>query len=367
MTKKIRVAIICGGKSAEHEVSLQSAANIVKAMDPNKFEAVIIGVDKTGCWHALEQQSFLENQGYVGVEAKVKQNRDLQIWPGHRQEILVADSQSTQVNLNDIDVVFPIIHGTFGEDGTLQGLLKLADLPFVGPDVLGSAVGMDKDVMKRLLIAANIPVAKAVTLRSHQRDKIYFEEIVAQLGLPLFVKPCNAGSSVGVSKVKSKEDFQQAINAAFRFDHKILIEEAIVGQELECAVLGNEKPEASIVGELILHHEFYSYEAKYIDAQGATVEIPAKIPVHISDKIRQLACKAFEVLECSGLARVDFFLTPDEKIYLNEINTLPGFTSISMYPMLWQASGLAYSKLIERLIELAIEKHQRDAKLDRVG
>jgi D-alanine-D-alanine ligase len=255
-----------------------------------------------------------------------------------------------------LDVIFPILHGPFGEDGTVQGLLKLAQIPFVGADVLGSAIGMDKDVMKRLLLQAGIPTARFLCAHRHCQDKLHFHEIVAALGLPFFVKPANLGSSVGISKVKAEKEFLPALEKAFQFDRKILIEEFIEGREIECAVLGNEYPIASLAGELIPTHEFYSYEAKYIDEKGAHFKIPAELSLECMSAVQQMAIDAFRILCCEGMARVDFFLKSSGALYVNELNTIPGFTKISMYPKLWESSGMPYSQLLDRLIQLAIER-----------
>jgi len=258
----------------------------------------------------------------------------------------------------NVDVVFPILHGPFGEDGTMQGLLKLANIPFVGAGVLGSAIGMDKDVMKRLLRDAGISVAQFLTLR--RQDTPDYNDVTKELGLPLFVKPANMGSSVGVSKVNNEADFIDAVKEAFKYDNKILIEENILGHEIECSVLGNESPIVSVPGEVIPRHEFYSYEAKYVDENGAGLEIPAKLSDEETDKIKSIALKTFKVLECEGFGHVDCFLTKEGKVYVNEINTIPGFTSISMYPKLWEASGISYSELIDKLIQLAIDRFQKE-------
>jgi D-alanine-D-alanine ligase len=260
-----------------------------------------------------------------------------------------------------VDVIFPILHGPFGEDGTLQGLLKLANIPFVGASVLGSAVGMDKDVMKRLLREAGILIGKFSTIKA---DNIpTYEKVIKNLGQPFFIKPANMGSSIGVSKVKEKKDYQKAIQEAFNYDGKIILEENIVGREIECAVLGNDDPAASIPGEIIPSHDFYSYEAKYLDENGARLEIPAKLSNQLVKKIQLLAIKTFEVLSCEGMSRVDCFLRENGDILVNEINTIPGFTSISMYPKMWEASGISYPDLIDKLIQLAFERFEEEKKL----
>ncbi|MCD6048390.1 MAG: ddlA [Gammaproteobacteria bacterium] len=361
MTSKKHLLILCGGQSSEHEVSLRSAANVYKAINPEKYDVSIVGIDLSGRWHKLNPKALLEHQGMTRVESKPKDIQDLVLNVGDTQDLIRAPSQALAIS--KIDMVIPVLHGPNGEDGSMQGLLRLMGLPFVGSDVLGSAVSMDKDVMKRLLRDAGVCQAKFLTFRDYQ--KVDFDAVVEALGLPFFVKPCNLGSSIGVSKVSSREEFDSALREAFLHDRKIIIEEAIKGREMECAVLGNENPKASVVGEIILHHDFYSYEAKYLDEKGATLEIPAKISSELSDKIRALAIKAYQVLECADLSRVDFFVTEDEKVYLNEINTFPGFTSISMYPMLWEAAGLPYTTLIESLIDLACARHEKDKLLKR--
>lgn len=314
--KKLRIGILFGGKSAEHEVSIQSAQNVIKALDKKKYQITPIKINKNGKF-------------------------DFRI-------------------LNNFDVIFPVLHGPFGEDGSMQGLLKLAGVPFVGAGVLGSAVGMDKDVMKRLLRDAGIPIGKFVTVKLG--EKINFNKIKKELGLPMFTKPANMGSSVGVSKVRNENEFKKAINQAFKFDTKIIVEEFIDGREIECAVLGNDYPVASIPGEIIANQEFYSYDAKYID-EGAVTVIPAKIDKKTKKKIQELAIKTFKALNCEGMGRVDFFLKKNGTVLVNEINTIPGFTNISMYPKMMEVSGIALPKLLDRLIELALERFEKEKKL----
>jgi D-alanine-D-alanine ligase len=362
-SKKITVGILFGGKSAEHEVSLQSAKNVYDAMDREKYCPVLIGIDKTGRWLLNEGSRFLLN-----AESPERISLDLSGDP----VALVPESGgalSSLKSLKDagtVDVVFPILHGPFGEDGTVQGLLKLADLPFAGSGVLGSAVGMDKDVMKRLLRDGGIPIGKFLALRSHEA-LLPFDEVVAALGLPFFAKPANMGSSVGVSKVHNEDEYRSAAAEAFLYDRKIILEEFIQGRELECAVLGNEEAAASMPGEVISSHEFYSYEAKYLDEKGAALEIPAKIPAAVAETVRSLALKTFHTLCCTGLSRVDFFLRekPGEaaEVLVNEINTMPGFTRISMYPKLWEAAGISYTELISRLIEFALADFEKEKRL----
>jgi D-alanine-D-alanine ligase len=358
-TRKIRVGILFGGKSAEHEVSLQSAKNIVSAIDRKKYEVVLIGIDKTGRW-LLPQNS--------GSLFESDDPRSIKLGGiGDEPVTLIPESGGAITNLSNhavrakIDVVFPILHGPFGEDGTVQGLLKLAGLPFVGASVLGSAIGMDKDVTKRLLRDAGIPVTPFLALR--RNDAIDVARIMRELGLPLFVKPANLGSSVGVSKALNAAGLKTAIEEAFRYDNKVLVEAFADGREIECAVLGNQNPAASVAGEIIPRHEFYSYSAKYLDDQGAALVVPADIDAEISARVQALSIRTFKVLSCEGLARVDFFLKKDGTLLVNEINTIPGFTQISMFPRLWQASGISYSDLISRLIELAIESFESERKL----
>jgi len=319
--KKIRVTVLAGGPSAEHDVSLMSAKNVVSALDRAKYDVRVVKIPRRGGWFP------------------------------------------TRAFVRSTDVVFPVLHGTFGEDGTVQGLLTAIGVPFVGAGVLGSAVGMDKDVMKRLLRDAKLPIARYIAAR--RGDAPSFATAKRALGLPLFVKPANLGSSVGVSKVKSALEYDAALKHAFSFDEKVMIEEFIKGREVEVAVLGNDEPEASIAGEIAPTHEFYSYEAKYLDEGGAVLSIPAKLSPSLMKKARELALKAYCVLECSGLGRVDMFVTSSGKMYVNEINTLPGFTNISMYPKLWEHSGLPQPRLVDRLIELALERAEKAQALRR--
>ncbi|MDP9518402.1 D-alanine--D-alanine ligase [Pseudomonas protegens] len=352
---KLRVGIIFGGRSAEHEVSLQSARNIVDALDRSRFEPVLIGIDKQGHWHLNDTSNFLINQENPALIALNQSNRELAVVPGKASQQLVETS--SQELLGHVDVIFPIVHGTLGEDGCLQGLLRMADLPFVGSDVLGSAVCMDKDISKRLLRDAGLAVTPFITLTRATRGRYGFAQAREKLGLPLFVKPANQGSSVGVSKVESEADYLAAVELALGFDHKVLVESAVRGREIECAVLGNDQPLASGCGEIVVSQGFYSYDSKYIDEQAAQVVVPAAISPADSERIQALAIEAFQVLGCSGLARVDVFLTDSGEVLINEVNSLPGFTRVSMYPKLWQAAGMSYSELVSRLIELALERH----------
>ncbi len=362
MRRKLRVGILFGGKSAEHEISLQSAKNIAQAIDKKKYEIVLIGIDKNGRWYLDDAARLLSHSS--------PELPSLRSLGATKSAVTLVPQQATAqlLRLKDhrcasVDVVFPVLHGPFGEDGTVQGLLKLANVPFVGAGVLGSALGMDKDVMKRLLRDAGISTAGFLAFHRSQSRQIKFGEVVKNLGLPLFVKPANLGSSVGIHKVKTRRQFRAAVEDAFRYDAKILVEEAIQGREIECSVLGNDNPIASVPGEILPRHEFYSYEAKYLDENGATLEIPAKLAPKVARKIRQTAITAFKVLCCEGMARVDFFLRNNRDVIVNEINTIPGFTKISMYPKLWEASGIPYAELIDKLIQLALERFNRDAQL----
>jgi D-alanine-D-alanine ligase len=350
---KIRLAIICGGRSTEHEVSVCSARNVYDAADKSKYDISLIRVEKSGVWTLL--RSAAELQAAPGF-ARLDQASSGFGRPMVSESQMLRTIASSSLD-QGVDVVFPLIHGAFGEDGCLQGFLRLLNLPFVGADVLGSAIGMDKDVMKRLLNHAGIPTANFRVITGLNAHNASFTTIERDLGLPFFLKPANAGSSVGVSKVTNAAEFAPALREALRFDQKVLVEEGIRGRELECGVLGNEEPEASVVGEVNVRDEFYSYEAKYVNENGAILEIPASLPPEVSETVRRTAVAAFKVLNCAGMARADFFLADDGRVLLNEINTVPGFTNISMFPLLWEASGVSYSELIDRLVALAFQRH----------
>jgi D-alanine-D-alanine ligase len=357
---KKNILILFGGVSVEHEVSVNSARNIVNALDIQKYDVFLVGIDHDGKWLPIERDQFLGSTAKRVEDMNASSETSIIPYADNGTMVL---RQGTDIKR--IDAVFPVLHGQMGEDGTMQGLLTLAGVPFVGASTLGSAVGMDKDVTKRLLHEAGLPVAKWLTYRSHQRDQIKYAAVEETLGLPCFVKPANAGSSVGVSKVRSEAEFAEAVDEAFRFDTKILIEEGIVGREVECSVLGNDTPTASMPGDIVAQSDdFYSYEAKYIDENGAALSIPAHISDEMVQKVRDLAIKVYETVCCEGMARVDCFVTEDQKIYVNEINTLPGFTSISMYPKLWEYTGIPYSELISTLIDLAIARHARQQALE---
>lgn len=357
--KKINVGILFGGRSAEHEVALQSAKNVLDAIDKKKYNPVLIGIDKSGNWLLNDSTRFLLNADNPKLIKLNSSGSSVALIPQNQGKLSHLGGGDTDAA---VDVVFPILHGPYGEDGTIQGLLKLANIPFVGAGVLGSAVGMDKDVMKRLLRDARLPIGPFVTLHSHEPVPD-FKTVSGQLGLPVFVKPANLGSSVGISKVSGASAYPSAIRRAFSYDRKILIEANIEGREIECSVLGNDNPIASLPGEVISSHDFYSYDAKYIDEKGAELKIPADLSPEDTRRIQQMAVATFKTLSCEGLARVDFFLTEDHVILVNEINTIPGFTAISMYPRLWEASGISYSELIDRLIQLAFERFDKEIKL----
>ncbi|HEY1860847.1 MAG TPA: D-alanine--D-alanine ligase family protein [Gemmataceae bacterium] len=389
--EKLRIGILFGGRSGEHEVSLLSAASVLNAIDKEKYEVVPIGITKDGRWltaeHAenlltgklvLEPRNLRAGDPDNTASAAVLARGEAVVVPPepvHRQSGLVpfqtdaALMRRASDRAINVDVIFPVLHGTFGEDGTIQGLLELADIPYVGAGVLGSAAGMDKDIMKSLFIAAGIPIVKHVTiLRSAwENDPKEVEKQVGKLKYPVFVKPANLGSSVGISKAHNKKELGPAIEEAAKFDRKIVIEQGVGGnkekaREIECSVLGNDDPVASVPGEIVPGKEFYDYTAKYVD-EGSQLIIPAKLTKSETKKVQALAVAAFKAVDCSGLARVDFLMDPKtRKIYLNEIITMPGFTSISMYPKLWAATGLPYADLIDKLIQLGIERHEDKKK-----
>src|SRR5271163_3165388 len=400
-TAKIRVGILFGGRSGEHEVSLLSAASVLNAIDKTKYEVVPIGITKHGRWLTAEHaERLLKGEGHAGEGARATRATQLRAGdpdstpgaavlatgesvvvppePARREAGLTPfQTDATLRRASDrainVDVIFPVLHGTFGEDGTIQGLLELADMAYVGAGVLGSSAGMDKDVMKSLFRAAGLPIVKHVTiLRSawEKEPKKVQKFVESKLKYPVFVKPANLGSSVGISKAHDRKELGPAIEEAAKFDRKIVIEQGVGGRkqkarEIECSVLGNDEPEASLPGEIVPGKEFYDYTAKYLD-EGSELIIPAKLTRAETKRVQELAVRSFKAVDCSGLARVDFLMEPGSgkpgsgkprKIYLNEINTMPGFTAISMYPKLWAASGLDYPDLIDRLIQLGLERH----------
>lgn len=374
--KKIRVAVLYGGRSGEHEVSLQSAASVIRHLDPERFEIVPIGIDKEGRWH--------RNERAIGADTGGKELPIAMEAPAVVLPPFSSGDETTLVSIGGvsdgqrIDVVFPVMHGTLCEDGAIQGLCELADVPYVGAGVLASAVGMDKDVAKRLAAAAGIPIVPYLALKSDRwerdREKNGGAALAAwvgeHLGYPAFVKPANMGSSVGVHKAHAAEELDAALADAFRFDTKVLIERAVNGREIELSVLENiepaEPPLVSVPGEIAPTHEFYSYEAKYLDENGAALIIPAELTESQVERAQEIARDVFIALECEGMARVDLFLDRSSgEFYFNEVNTIPGFTTISMYPKLWEASGIGYRELLSKLIDLAIARHERKRRLVR--
>ncbi len=353
---KLKVGLLFGGRSVEHEVSIASATSILRALDPARYDVTLIGVDHEGRWHAGSPE--LPPEAAVGADEVM-----LPAVPG--VQALIPTAKSVGDRALPLDVVFPIIHGTGGEDGSLQGLLELAGVPFVGASVLGSALQMDKDVTKRLLAAAGLPVVPGRVLRAGQvPTAAETQDIVRELGLPLFVKPADLGSSVGVTKVKRAEELAGAVIEAFRYTRKVLIERAVDAREIEVAILGGERPEASVPGEIVPKHEWYDYEAKYGDEETELL-IPAPLSETTTAEARRLALEAFRTVEGEGLARVDFFLERgSDRLFVNEVNSLPGFTEVSMFPRLWMASGVPYPTLLDRLIELAMERARARAAVE---
>ena len=362
MNDKTCVAILFGGRSAEHDVSLQSACNVIKSLDLSRFVPMLIGIDHNGSWFSLPAPANLAT-----ISAT-----DLAIHDGLDPVALVPTIDERNVislrsgaRIAKVDVLFPVLHGPYGEDGSVQGLARLVDLPCVGAGIAGSTMGMDKDVMKRLLSHAGIPNAPGRVVHHWEATPVA-SDLPAEWGWPLFVKPANLGSSVGISKVDHPDDFGAAVAHAFEFDQKIIIEKAIVGRELEVGILGNDHLQASAIGEIIPTTGFYSYDSKYIDEDTAALTIPAELSQEQVAQIQTMALKVFGIMGCEGLARVDMFLTANGDIFVNEINTLPGFTNISMYPKLWEHSGMSQKALVSELILLAIEKNAQRAALKTV-
>jgi D-alanine-D-alanine ligase len=362
--KKIRVGLIFGGRSGEHEVSLASARSVMENLDPEKYEVVPIGITREGSWLLGAAPPTLQ-AAEAGAQAAVSEDTPattavtLTGDPNMKRLIPLQGSERLHDN-GALDVIFPVLHGTYGEDGSLQGLLEMANVPYVGCGVLGSALGMDKEKMKMLFQSVGLPIVDYLVYRRHlweRSPETVIAEIEQRFGYPCFVKPVNLGSSVGVNKAHNREELGHALRVAAEYDRKIIIERGLNCRELECAVLGNDEPIVSVVGEVIASNEFYDYNAKYIDNQSEII-IPAPIPQSTAEEVRNYALRAFAALDLSGLARIDFFLEKETgKIYINEVNTMPGFTQISMYPKLWEASGIPYAELLDRLIELAIERH----------
>lgn len=338
----MKIALLYGGKSTEHDISFRSAASVYKAINHNQHEVVLINITRNGEWLIGNEQALLSGKDLTSEGAK--------------KVFVIPNGQfySEDKAIENIDVVLPILHGIMGEDGTVQGLLEICDIPYVGCVLLSSAMCMDKDATKRMLTTANLKVADGITLYKHKYQE-QLKEMNFKFNYPIFIKPANQGSSVGVSKVDEEQDFIKALEYGFKFDAKVLVENGIKGRELEVAVIGNNTPITSVPGEVIVNQDFYSFENKYIDEDGATISIPAELTDEQQHLVRETAVKAYEALDCKGLSRVDVFLTDDNEVIINEINTLPGFTSISMFPKLFEVTGIEYSQLIEKLLQYAIE------------
>jgi D-alanine-D-alanine ligase len=354
MAERLRVALLFGGRSAEHDVSVMSAGNVFRALDPARYEVVPIGITRSGAWFLCSPEG-----GAFPVAVPESGPRVALVPGGAGRLAVLSETNAAAPDLSrPVDVVFPVLHGPFGEDGTVQGAAEIAGVPYVGSGVLGSAAAMDKDVAKRLMRDSGLPIARFFTFA--QGDSPAFEAVVAALGRPVFVKPARLGSSVGISKAGTREEFVKAVAEAFRHDRKILVEEYVRGREIECGVLEDEDGSliASPPGEIVPsnRHGFYTYEAKYLDEQGATVKVPADLGPDVSDRVRKLSIRAFRALGCEGMARIDFFLSEDGKLTINEVNTLPGFTNISMYPKVMEALGIRYSELVDRLIRHALAR-----------
>ena len=360
---RVRVLLIFGGRSEEHEVSVVSAASVARALDPDRYEVLSVGIDKQGRWHHLPGPPALEAGGQdalPSVEADSGSAITLSGEPGARE--LVGESG----NRRAVDVILPILHGPFGEDGTIQGMFELAGIPYVGAGVLASAVGMDKAVQKVLFRAAGLPIVRHEVVTDHEwrEDPDAINARADALGMPVFVKPAALGSSVGITKVKSLADLPEAMEGAFRHGRRALIEESAEGaREIEVGVLGNEDPVASLPAEIIPKAEFYDYRAKYLD-DSTRLEVPAKLPIEVVEELQRMAVAAFRAIDCAGMARVDFFYREPADLLVNEINTIPGFTEVSMYPRMWEASGVPYAELLDRLIELALERHEKESARD---
>ena len=377
--KRLRVGVLFGGRSGEHEISLRSALTVMSAMDPRRYEIVPIGIGRDGRWYLEHDALKVLGEKAAHLAALTEGGTQVTLLPHPDSHSLVstpdADGALAAMTQTDrdairgsLDVVFPVLHGTYGEDGTVQGLLDLAGIAYVGAGVLGSALGMDKDAQKRLLRDAGVAVVKyfSIDRADYRESAANAMRLAGKLGYPVFVKPNALGSSIGISKVKRAADLKAALDDAFQYDRKALVEASCEGREFECAVLGNDRPEASIPGEVVVKggHEFYSYESKYVDPDGSMTKIPAEMPAAKAKTLRTMAVEAFKALSLRGMARVDFLASRDLKeIYVNEVNTIPGFTSISMYPKLWEASGLKLPQLIDRLIELALEENRERASL----
>src|ERR1700733_7710740 len=354
MADRLRVALLFGGRSAEHDVSVMSAGNVFRALDPARYDTIPIGITRSGAWLL----SSLKGSGFP-VAVPESGPRIVLVPGGAGRLAVLSETDAAAAGLSrSVDVVFPVLHGPFGEDGTVQGVAEIAGVPYVGSGVLGSAAAMDKDVAKRLMRDSGLPISRFLSFS--QGDAPAFDAVVAELGRLVFVKPARLGSSVGISKAGTREEFAKAIAEAFRHDRKILVEEYVRGREIECGVLEGEDGSltASPPGEIVPsnRHGFYTYEAKYLDEQGAAIKVPADLAPEVSDKVRKLSIEAFRALGCESMARIDFFLREDGKLVVNEVNTLPGFTNISMYPKVMEALGISYAELVDRLIRHAVAR-----------
>ena len=345
--RKLRVAVLFGGQSAEHEVSLVSAEAVIKGLDKKKYQVIPIGISKQGGWHIGDNTlRAFKNKSKINLQS-------------------TPITPDPNLNKFKIDVIFPVLHGTLGEDGTVQGLLELSGIPYVGAGVLGSSIGMDKIIQKMIFKSVNLPTPKFIYFTTQDKLPVMIRRVMSEIKLPCFVKPANLGSSVGISKVIDKKSLLAALKLAFKYDRRVIVEQAINKPlEIECAVLGNDNPVASVLGQIVSSNDFYDYDAKYVDGKSKAI-IPAPLKKTISDKIRSIAIDAYKCLDLAGMSRVDFLVQSGGKVYLNEVNTIPGFTSISMYPKLWQASGLEFSALLDKLIVLALERKAVNSKLNK--
>lgn len=362
MSKPLRLLALCGGQSAEHEISIISANNILSALDPQKYILSIVYITRHGKWYWIDDVAAFLDKGPAQL---ISDNRVEPV------TVAMGNKNTPIISLNNpnkrfgVDCVFPILHGPMGEDGAMQGLLELLNVPYVGAGVSGSAICMEKDITKRLIQFAGLPTCDWICFAEADINDATYDTVRERLGDVVFVKPVNLGSSVGISKVDNQADFDSAISKAFRFDQKIIVEAYVPGREIEVSVLGNDDPVASLPGELIIQHDFYSYDAKYVDPNGAQPQTPADLPENLVQTFQQYAAQAYKTLHCQGMARVDFFLTKGGDIFINEVNTIPGFTDISMYPKNWDVSGLSYAQLLDDLIQLALGRYERTQRLSK--
>ncbi len=352
MNKKLRIGILFGGRSVEHEISLRSATNVAANMDKEKFEPILIGIDKNGGWYLCER-----------ISKDIASGSPISFILDSKGHYFLNSKSGEKLNL---DLVFPALHGEDGEDGSVQGMLTMAKIPFAGSGVTGSGNSMDKFISKKLLLEAGVPVGKYVQKYYHEKGAISFDSITEKIGLPFIIKPSCSGSSVGVNKVNDESNFKEALDNTFKYDNSILFEEFIEGRELECAIIGNEKPIASNPGEVVISgdYEFYTYTAKYMDEAAAKIIVPADVPSDIAQKVKKLSIQAYHALNCEDFARVDLFLKENGEVLVNEINTIPGFTDVSMFPVLWQEEGISYKNLITKLIDFSLEKFKQKNRLE---